>query len=482
MNFFDKLNAAIDRNRSLLCLGLDPDPETLPNYNYEEGDKSKLINDLWDWWKFQIAQTVNLVCAYKPTLGFYQALGAPGLELLQKTLSLIPDHIPIILDAKHSDLASSSVFAETIFADWGVDAVTLNIYAGQELVAPFLVYPNKAVFIVCCTANPSGAVFQEYPTTTAPVYLQVVKEAKTLAPPEELGLEVGTTKPEILARIRAIAPERLILVRGIWNKGGDLSKTLEAGLNSQGDGLIIPIPQYLLTSDRSGKEIELLRDEINQERTRLAVEGSSCDLWLPDLCLLNGSPHLDLILQLYDLGCIMFGSYVQASGAIFPYYIDLRKIISHPQIFHQVVSAYAEILKNLEFDRIAGIPYGALPTATGLALRLDRPMIFPRKEIKAHGTRRAIEGHFHAGETVVVVDDIMISGNSVMEGAEKIKSVGLNVRDIVVFIDHEKGVKGKLEQNGYCSHSVLTMSEIAQTLYESGRLNEQQFQLLGSHN
>lgn len=99
-----------------------------------------------------------------------------------------------------------------------------------------------------------------------------------------------------------------------------------------------------------------------------------------------------MILQLYDLECILFGEYKQASGAVFPYYIDLRKIISQPPVFHRVLEAYATILSTLKFDRIAGIPYGSLPTATGLSLRLHRPMIFPRKEVKAHGTRRMIEG------------------------------------------------------------------------------------------
>jgi uridine monophosphate synthetase len=193
---------------------------------------------------------------------------------------------------------------------------------------------------------------------------------------------------------------------------------------------------------------------------------------------LQKNTHWDLILQLFDIGCITFGDHVQASGAIFPYYIDLRKIISQPQIFHQIVSAYAGILKDLEFDRIAGIPYGSLPTATGLALRLNRPMIFPRKEVKAHGAKRLVEGNFHAGERVVVVDDILISGNSAMEGAAKLQSVGLNVEDIVVFIDHEKGVKDRLRQNGYRGHAVLEISEIAETLHQAGRIETEQFKVL----
>ncbi|MCA1995317.1 MAG: hypothetical protein LDL41_25205, partial [Coleofasciculus sp. S288] len=161
-----------------------------------------------------------------------------------------------------------------------------------------------------------------------------------------------------------------------------------------------------------------------------------------------------------------------------PYYIDLRKIISNPQIFHQILNAYADILKNLSFDRIAGIPYGSLPTATGLALHLHHPMIYPRKEVKAHGTRRVIEGTFHPGETVVVIDDILISGKSVMEGAEKLKSAGLRVEDIVVFIDHEQGVKDKLRANGYRAHSVLAISDVTDTLYQANRINKEQFEAL----
>jgi uridine monophosphate synthetase len=234
----------------------------------------------------------------------------------------------------------------------------------------------------------------------------------------------------------------------------------------------------MLVSEHPASAIESLREEVNQARSQIVREGSSCDLWMPDVCLLNQHPQQDLILQLYDIGCILFGNFVQASGATFPYYIDLRKIISNPQIFHQILSAYADILKDLTFDRIAGIPYGSLPTATGLALRLNYPMIFPRKEVKAHGTRRVIEGNFHPGETVVVVDDILISGKSAMEGAQKIKSVGLKVDDIVVFMDHEQGVKDRLRANGYRAHSVLTISEITQTLYQAGRINEEQFQAL----
>jgi uridine monophosphate synthetase len=485
MTFSDKLNAAIARNQSLLFLGLDPNPEMMPCLNSNRTEEN-IIGDLWDWLQFSIAQTKDLVCAYKPTLGFYQALGAPGIELLKQTLQAIPEDIPIILDAKHSDLNSSTIFAQTVFERWQVDAVTLSPYPGQDCIAPFLVYPGKAVFVLCCTSNPGAIALQQYPSPDAPFYLQIVRETKSWGTPEQVCLEVGTTSPEVLAKIRAITPERTIMVRSIWAEASKLPQLLAAGLNSHGSGLLVPIPQDLMSQKHQdlmsqkhpASQIQALRQEIEQARTGSVQNASQCEVWFPNVCLLQQHPHTQLILQLYDLGCIIFGNYVQASGAEFPYYIDLRTIISNPQVFEQVLNAYAEILQNLNFDRIAGIPYGSLPTATGLALRLNYPMIFPRKEVKAHGTRRVIEGHFHPGETVVVVDDILISGKSAMEGAAKLKSAGLNVEDIVVFIDHEEGVRDRLKDNGYRAHAVLTLSEITQTLYEAGKIDEIQYQTL----
>ncbi|MGE5658603.1 MAG: bifunctional orotidine-5'-phosphate decarboxylase/orotate phosphoribosyltransferase [Actinomycetota bacterium] len=483
-NFFDKLLAASERNQTLLYVALDPDPETLPDYVVLPGKKPKSsLTDLWDWFQLTISQTVDFVCAYKPTLGFYQALGAPGLELLQEILKSIPPHIPVILDAKHSDLNTSTAFARTAFEYWQVDAVTLSPYAGFDQAAPFLVYPNKAVFVLCATTNPSAALLQEYPTPERPLYLKLVEVAQSWGTPEQVGFEVGVM-PDMLARIRQAAPERLILIEGDIAEendlidSDDLAQVLAAGLSKNGEGLLLPVPPNLLAGDRPSKRLKELRDSVNEQRLRAVAGSPTCDLWLPDVCFLQPEPHRDLILQLFDIGCITFGDHVQASGAVFPYYIDLRKIISIPQIFHQIVSAYADILKDLQFDRIAGIPYGSLPTATGLSLRMERPMIFPRKEVKSYGAGRLIEGHFQPGEMIVVVDDILISGKSAMEGAAKLKSAGLKVEDIVVFIDHERGVKERLLANGYRGHAVLTLSEIAQTLLQANRIDREQFNLL----
>ncbi|MGB3494338.1 MAG: bifunctional orotidine-5'-phosphate decarboxylase/orotate phosphoribosyltransferase, partial [Elainellaceae cyanobacterium] len=415
-------------------------------------------------------------CAYKPTLGFYEALGSAGLDLLQDILHIIPAHIPVILDAKHSDLNTSSAIAHTVFDEWQVDAITLSAYSGQDLAAPFLIYPNRAVFVLCCTSNPSAAALQNYPNVESPFYLHVIKEAQRWGTTEQLALEIGTIDPNVLASARAIAPERIILVRSIWQEEVDLTQIVLAGLNQSGEGLLIPVPQDWMGQDDLAGRGRSLQAQVNQVREQRANETVSCEVWFSNVCVLDQHPHQDLILQLYDVGCILFGKFVQASGAVFPYYIDLRKIISNPQLFQQVLNAYAVILNDLSFDRIAGIPYGSLPTATGLALQLNHPMIFPRKEVKAHGTRRLVEGTFQSGETAVVVDDILISGNSVMEGAAKLQSVGLVVHDIVVLLDHEQDVKGRLEANGFRAHSVLTISEVIETLHQAGRISDSELE------
>jgi uridine monophosphate synthetase len=472
MNFTAKLHQAIATNNSLLIVGLDPNPEMMPSEYFQS---QELLKDLETWLLWVIESTSDRVCAYKPTLGFYEVLGMAGWQLLARILAEIPKSIPVILDAKHSDLNTSTVFAKAIFEQWQVDAVTLTPFAGQDHAAPFLVYTDKAVFILAHTSNPKAETLQRYPSFEQPFYLQVVQEAQSWATPEQLYLEVGTTNTEVLSKIRAIAPERTILLRSLWSKKNNLEALINIGLNSMGEGLLIPIPQDFLASNNLATEVANLNQKLNTYRIAKTNQAASCDIWTPDVCLLSCHPYQALILELFDIGCLLFGEYVQASGATFSYYIDLRKIISNPHLFNQVLDAYGDIVQQLEFDRIAGIPYGALPTATGLALNLQRPMIFPRKEVKAHGTRRLIEGNFHPGEKVVVIDDILISGKSVMEGAEKLKSAGLKIEDIVVFIDHEGGVKDRLRDNGYRAHSVLSISEITDTLYEAGRINQEQY-------
>ena len=163
---------------------------------------------------------------------------------------------------------------------------------------------------------------------------------------------------------------------------------------------------------------------------------------------------------LLNAGCIKFGEFTLKSGLNSPIYIDLRRIISFPKLLAQIGEAYLPLLSQLTFDRLAGLPYAAIPIATAVSLQGDYPMIYPRKEVKTYGTKAEIEGEFHAGEIALVIDDLATTGGSKFEAIEKLTAVGLIVKDIVVLVDRQSGAKESLAQAGYSMHAVLTITQL----------------------
>ncbi|MBM5788607.1 MAG: bifunctional orotidine-5'-phosphate decarboxylase/orotate phosphoribosyltransferase [Cyanobacteria bacterium M_DeepCast_200m_mx_001] len=491
MGFFVQLTEAIAERQSLLMTGLDPNPEMLQSWAQRRGMANRsFLSQARHWIKAVVEETSPHVCAIKASLGFYQALGPLGLELLLEVRDLVPRDLPLIIDAKHGDLNSSTALAHYLFKDLGVDAVTLSPLAGQDIAAPFLLYADKAVVITCRSSNPAAKRIQYHPSEGDPLFLQIVRECQLWGTPDQLLLEVGTSDPAVLGQVRQAAPERVLMLRSIWSEEERLDGLLEAGFNDAADGLLLPLPQNLLVEDDLGEQAAALKGLINQRRERWLnqhprVEGNSCALWVaepPTATSAAPDAGRDLILDLFDIGCLLFGDYVQASGAVFNYYVDLRQIISDPNLFHRVLHSYGALLEGLDFDRIAGIPYGSLPTATGLSLALHKPLIYPRKEVKAHGARRLIEGDFNDGDRVVVVDDILITGGSVLEGISKLESSGLVVEDVVVFIDHggqrDRRARERLQAAGYRVHAVLDIETITRTLVAAGRLTAEQAAVL----
>lgn len=182
--------------------------------------------------------------------------------------------------------------------------------------------------------------------------------------------------------------------------------------------------------------------------------------------------HDALILALYEAGCVQFGKFRLKSGLLSPIYIDLRLLVSRPSLLGQVARAMAGLVRERElaFDRLAAIPYAALPIGVALSLELNRPLIYPRKEAKDYGTGRAIEGVFQPGETALLVDDVITKGHAKMEALAPLLEAGLVVRDILVVIDREQGGAEELAAQGYRLHSVLRLSALLDTLASAGRL------------
>jgi uridine monophosphate synthetase len=175
---------------------------------------------------------------------------------------------------------------------------------------------------------------------------------------------------------------------------------------------------------------------------------------------------------LLEAGCIKFGEFTLKSGLKSPIYIDLRQIITYPKLLEQIAAAYLSILRSLSFVRIAGLPYAAIPIATAISLQGNYPMIYPRKEVKEYGTKAEIEGEYHAGETVVVIDDLATTGGSKFEAIEKLTAAGLKVKDVVVLIDRQSGAKESLEQAGFRLHAVLTIAQLLDYWEQNGKVEQ----------
>lgn len=182
-----------------------------------------------------------------------------------------------------------------------------------------------------------------------------------------------------------------------------------------------------------------------------------------------------IIDSLIEIGAVKFGTFTLKSGIESPIYIDLRIIVSYPQLLSDIADAFAEMMKDLKFDQIAGIPYTALPIATAISIRSNVPMIYARKEKKKYGTGQQIEGIWKKGDKVLLIDDLITTGLSKEETFVVFNEAGLEVSDIAVLIDREQGGQELLKKTGHNLHSMISVFDILERLKEQNKIEDEMY-------
>jgi len=269
MTFLEKLDQAVTKHNSLLCVGLDSDIKKLPA-KFKSSQTPQL-----DFNKTIIDATAEFVCSYKLNSAFYEGTGASGLEQLQHTVEYIRathPEIPLVLDAKRADIGNTNDgYIDYIFDYLKMDAVTLNPYLGKEALAPFLGLKDKGLIILCRTSNEGAGEFQDLKIDGKPLYQHIAERVTQEWNTNNNCLLVvganGADYSKEMKQIRQIAGDDIIfLVPGIGAQGGDVEQTVTAGVNSKGRGLIIHSARSIIFSDNPATEAKKLRDEINKYR------------------------------------------------------------------------------------------------------------------------------------------------------------------------------------------------------------------------
>ncbi len=270
-NFFTLLERRVAVSGSLLCVGLDPHASDLASPTAESAVEHCLR---------VVKATAPYTAAFKPNAAFFEALGPAGWTGLKEVINAIRleakrigcAHMPIILDAKRGDIASTAeAYAQSAFQTLGADCITLSPYLGRDSIEPFLQDPSKGIFLLCRTSNPGSADLQELKVKSGsgpevPLYIRVAQLAQVWNSRGNVGLVVGATFPETLAEVRLNAPDLWYLVPGVGAQGGDLEAALRSGLRPDGQGLLVNVSRAVARADDPGKAAAGLRDQMAEVR------------------------------------------------------------------------------------------------------------------------------------------------------------------------------------------------------------------------
>ncbi|MEE4297799.1 MAG: orotidine-5'-phosphate decarboxylase [Pseudomonadales bacterium] len=265
MDFSERLARAWATHDSMLCAGLDPDPDRFPPAVGRDRDA------IAPFLEAIVAATADLVCAYKPQIAHFAAVGAEGaLEQVIAAIRREAPHALVILDAKRGDIGSTAeMYAREAFDRYGADAVTVNPYLGSDGVAPFVARSDRGAVILCRTSNASGRELQDVPEDR-PLFERVARLAsERWNDRRNVMLVAGATQPQELARIRELAPGLPLLVPGIGAQGGDVDAVVAAGRDASGGGLVVSSSRAILYASDGSDFAAAARAEAQRTRDAL---------------------------------------------------------------------------------------------------------------------------------------------------------------------------------------------------------------------
>ena len=469
-SFFEKIEARAKSINSLLCVGLDPHRVDLEKLGEVSAATAFLFCDNI------VDHTKKFAVAYKPNGAFFEAYGAEGIAALEKLIAYIPDEIPCLLDIKRGDSGSTaSAYAEAAFLSAKADGVTLSPYMGSESIAPFIKDRTKGAFVICKTSNPSSNELQVLTVSEAgghdgvALFEKVAALCESWNTQNNVGVVVGATDIDALARVRAAAPGLWILAPGIGAQGGQLAEAVGAGLRTDGFGLLVPISRGISRSEHPGAAAELYVANLNDARKKsLETAKSSNNEGLKQY-------QSDFIQFALGVGVLKFGRFTLKSGRESPYFFNAGLFNSGLSLA-RIGEFYAKVIveSKLEFDVLFGPAYKGITLASTVSIALtkygmDIPYAYNRKEAKDHGEGGLLVGAPVKGKRCLLVDDVITAGTAIREAIGILSNAGAEAAGVLIALDRQEkkddtstksAIQGVRDEFGIPVHYVVGLDHL----------------------
>lgn len=490
------------KKENFACVGLDSEWSKIPGefkaLGREEGT--------FQFNKEIIDNTVDLVCAFKPNIAFYED-SEEGERALERTVAYIHEkypYIPVIGDAKRADIDNTNDgYVRSMFERYKFDAVTVNPFLGAEALKPFLDKQDKGIIVLGKTSNKGSEEFQNplisiedvasdrdelmeliqaTGKTKIPLYVYIAyRVSKYWNKKGNCCLVAGATYPQHLEQIRQVAPNIPLLIPGIGAQQGDVQKTVVAGMDNRTWGMIINSSRAVIFAKReelSNKEKESVGQAARRETQKLR---ETINFYRHNPEGLTESQK-ELARELYKLGVVKFGSFTlklhekNPNAPLSPYYFDFRILRSAPKgIKLLVAKILQDLTKDLQFDVYADTPTSITPIVEDISLINNIPMITPRGE-KTHGSGASIDGIYEKGKTVALLfDDVITSGASAIEAIDSLKRGGAIVKDFVALINREQGGVEAIKNIGCEVHFAYTTSNLLRFFLREGVIDKKMY-------